>query len=281
VDTTAAVNFTLPAWDGAPRGIGISVDREHTRSVWYIGTDRALHSAYNEDWVWHLRENQTEEIWPLADKPNAELAVAEIANKNTVFVYYIVNGKLAEIKYLNDAWQPWNHVPEPPPIPTTTNTAPEPKITFAGDGNNGDDDSSGLSTGAKAGIGVGVSLGAIALGAIIAVLFLIRRKHKQQQQTPQYTPFSETASGTLAPDTPAPAYGTPSTAVVAPDGTVLNGDFVWAQKEGTYGLAPEVTELDGRERSAELDARPVYELPHQPYPHSEELQAREPKPKQQ
>ncbi|KAL2269057.1 hypothetical protein VTJ83DRAFT_3903 [Remersonia thermophila] len=243
VNSTAPYNFTLPAWDGMARSLGASINADYTRHIWYIGHDSNLHLVTNMNWTWGIRENQTEEFWPKADKPNADLAVTHLIDSSVVRIYYFVKGKLAEVRYQDDEWKPYSVVEAPDPIATT---APTP---------DGAGEDSGLSTGAKVGIGIGVSLGAISIGAIIAVLVLLHRKKKEkalaeQEHQPPSDPYPADGSTTLEAGTPYQAYGASAQGWTPDD------------KPSQLPTEPLSHQLDSNPRS-ELDCtpKPIYELP--------------------
>ncbi|KAK4042475.1 hypothetical protein C8A01DRAFT_33414 [Parachaetomium inaequale] len=256
VNETTPTNFSLPAWDGKTKGIGLSLDSAFTRFLWYIGNDSSLYLAGNQNYTWSLRANQSTDFWPQADQPNADLAVAYDFNSSMVRLYYTVKGQLSEIKYENKTWQAWSTLEAPPPLPTQNNTIPVPTNTAAAS-------DSGLSTGAKAGIGVGVSLGAIALGAIIAV-FVLARKRKQRQAF-EHPPEQDEGSTTLGADTPVPSYGgSPALARASA------AQYEWDQKETPVeSPGPEhgVQQLDSTARAEMYAPQPIYELPQHSYSH--------------
>jgi len=201
LNETVETNFTLPAWDGKTKNIGVSIDNAYTRSLWYIGNDRNLYTVANQNYTWNTRANQSNAYWPQADEPNAELAVAYNFASSMVRIYYTVNERITEIKYEDKTWKAWSALEAPPPQATQSTTPSATNSAVASD--------TGLSIGAKAGIGVGVSLGAIALGAIIAVVVLARKRKQQALLNP---PDVDEGSTTIGGDTPAPSYGSPALA---------------------------------------------------------------------
>ncbi|GAB1311653.1 Fucose-specific lectin [Madurella fahalii] len=237
INETAPANFSLPAWDGNTSSIGISIDSQNTRFLWYIGNDNSLYSVANQNSFWSPRANQSNAFWPQADRPNADLAVAYKMRSNNVRIYYMVGGHLSEIKYEDNLWKGWSTVAPVPVVDATQPSRPTDSATDAG-----------LSTGAKAGIGVGVSLSAIALGTIIAVLVLMRRRKQRHQQLPQTEAESVVGSGTSAP-----SYGSPTD--------------TW-DKNASPAPKYQVHQLDSATRPSELGVpQPVYELPNQMYTH--------------
>lgn len=251
--------------------MGISLDSDSARNLWYIGNDKRLYSVTSDEkaGTWALVGNESSAFWPLADESNAALAVAYETRGSKVRIYYMVNGQLSEIKH-EGTWRAWSTIPppEPPVVAQSPTTTPSSETAQGGS-------ESGLSTGAKAGIGVGVSLGAIALGAIIAVIVLMRRRKNQTFEQQPFVP--DEGSTTLSPGTPAPSYGSPALARAS---AAQYENLGWDQKEipasapAVHPVATpgqhqqEVHQLDSISRPTELYApQPMYELPSQSYSH--------------
>ncbi|KAK4192477.1 hypothetical protein QBC35DRAFT_224683 [Podospora australis] len=276
INETAPLNFTLPAWDGKTKGLGMSVDEKSSRFIWYLGTDKKLYSIGNTNWFWSIRANQTADIWPEADEPNAELAVTYLQSSSMVRIYYMVKEKLTEIAYDGEsqAWKKASAVALPAELPNETPTPPPSNSTETPAAPANPD--TGLSTGAKAGIGIGVSLGVIAVGVLIAVLVLMKRKQKQQEfhHPPSQDP-SENGSVTVAPSTPAMSYGSPAQthqSIMTQQQQYDN--YMWDQKNNMISPATYVQpgyglhQLDNNERPTELAVpRPMYELPNEASSH--------------
>ncbi|KAK5663174.1 hypothetical protein OQA88_6591 [Cercophora sp. LCS_1] len=257
INATATVNFTLPAWNGKPGALGVSIDSSYTRSVWYIGNDSALYSVRNKDGAWGLSPNQSTAFWPTADGPNAEFGIASDFRSSMVRLYYFVKGQLAEVKYESGAWKAWSAVATPTPVSTDTpgSSGPDSSETEAA--------STGLSTGAKAGVGVGVALGIIALGALGAAFFLIRKRNKSAAGGTQQPP-----PASLDHPSPVPPYGSPGQ---SPDSANYD-HYMWEKKHAGVAPYPQAVyapvQLDAPSRPMELAApQPMYELPDQTYSH--------------
>ncbi|KAK4162004.1 hypothetical protein QBC43DRAFT_242418 [Cladorrhinum sp. PSN259] len=268
VNETAPANFTLTAWDGKPSSMGVSIDNEFTRSIWYIGNDNNLYQVVNKNYFWSQR-NQSEVFWPRADKPKADISVVTEFQSSMVRIYYMVNGSLAEVKYEDDTWKAWAPVALPPPQPAVVDT-PAPKNSTDP---NPENTAEGLSAGAKAGIGVGVSLGVIAIAALIALFFLVRKRKEHSNREPQVPGQYTDNSTTIAPDTPAPSYGSPDHHLQQkPYGA---DNYAWEQKNMVPGAVPQyapsdygVHQLDAQTRPTEMYVpQPMYELPNQVYSH--------------
>lgn len=279
IDETAKANFSLNAWDGNTKALGITIDSAYTRSIWYIGNDSSLHQVANQHYVWSQRASQSSAFWPKADDANGDLATAYNFGTSDVRLYYTVNGRMNEIKFENGNWVAYSALQAPPPQATPSSVPTPTPSTLSTEA----DSDGGLSTGAKAGIGVGVSLGAIALGAIIAVVVLAQRKKRRGFEAP---PEADEGSTTLGPDTPALSYGSPALARAS---AAQYDQYGWDQKDSSTHPYPspvqEASQLDGTNRvemdtamRAEMDTtirpemyapppQPIYELPHGSYSH--------------
>ncbi|KAK1750231.1 hypothetical protein QBC47DRAFT_122466 [Echria macrotheca] len=260
INETAPVNFTLSAWEGTPSSLGMSIDSDYTRSVWYIGNDRELYQIVNKNYFWSPNSNQSTAFWPAADEPNAEFGTLWERKTSIVRHYYFVDSRLAEVRYEDGAWKAWTHLEPPPPPAATNSTSPGAQATTNADSN------TGLSTGAKAGVGVGVALGVISLGVLGAAIFLIRRKKQKN---------AAAASELPAPgldQSPVPPYGSPGP---RPDSHGYDA-YVWEKKD-LPPQPPYPAQLDATGQPTEVDAtgRPtelyvpqaMYELADQAYSH--------------
>ncbi|KAK3330571.1 hypothetical protein B0H66DRAFT_527919 [Apodospora peruviana] len=244
INATAQSNFTLAEWTGRPGAVGISIDSKHTRALWYIGNDSRLYSVSSSDSAWRPEPKQSPTLWPLADSPNANLAVTSDYLNSNVRIYYMVKGQLAEIKFDTGVWKDWSVLP----LPNITTLPPS-------------DDSSitGLSQAAKLGLGVGIALGIIAIGALGAALFLLRRKKG-------VAPADKTISGSSTP-THSPSTNYSST---APSSGSAGYDHYMSEKGSRYPTANTagLHQLDSVNHPTEmLASEPVYELPEQSYSH--------------
>lgn len=255
--------------------------------MYYIGSDKSLYRLTSQNYVWRVWENQSTTYWPQADEASGELAVTSAKIQDTGIaktrIYYLVGGKLAEVALdgNDNDWKQWRAVPEwdpnssnqPPSGATTTASPPSSPSSTSGvtdpDSTAAASSGGGLSSGAKIGVGVGVGLGVIALGAIIAAVFLFRRNNNKKnaagttEEDGNTTVMGSDGPSTGATTSPLPPYGSLATGYGADAG---NG---WDQKmaPGAGGYT-NVQQLDTHERPTELDApRVVYELPDQSYNH--------------
>ncbi|KAI0834637.1 hypothetical protein F5Y06DRAFT_300491 [Hypoxylon sp. FL0890] len=163
LDTNATVDWSLEAWDGGAGGIGLTMDDDSTRNIYYIGNDSMLHCLTEmPDGTWQKSPRQDERTWPPADVPNAQFATASDFRGNEVFIYYVSNGQIAQLH--QSAKYKWD----------AANPLPKYNNTVVGES----DSDKGLSVGTKAGIGVGVSVGCLAL-ILLAAYASIRRKRRR------------------------------------------------------------------------------------------------------
>ncbi|KAK4453349.1 hypothetical protein QBC34DRAFT_203237 [Podospora aff. communis PSN243] len=274
---TVPLNFSMPAWDGKTKALGVSIDSAYTRSIWYIGTDQSLYAVRNKNYTWSVEANQSTAFWPLADTPNAEFGIASEFKSSMVRIYYFVKGQLAEIKYEKGAWKAYTAVAPPPKLAvTSTPTSPiSPGASSSTTALPADSASPGLSPGAKAGVAVGVILGVIALSALAAAFYLMR---KRRDPAPSDHPSSETMVDPAHPyasDKAPSVYGSAAPPV---DNAYAN----WGEKNGAHQVPPGYpvaypaqldspnvpVQLDSATRPMELAApHAMYELPVQSHSH--------------
>ncbi|KAL1871982.1 hypothetical protein VTK73DRAFT_1812 [Phialemonium thermophilum] len=270
LNETTAVNFTLPSF-GLPRGIGVTIDPAFTRTVWYIGDDRSIHSIASINFVWQKLPDQPLSNWPLADDSNAELAAAGDFGSGDVRLYYLANGGLVTEARYDGVSTSWARAAPLPTFNASAPAPPEPSATQTSDAEH--HGSGGLSSGAKAGIGVGVSLGVVALLGVAGVILYLRRRARSEAakaaemedtHTQPVTPYYDYASQ--------PPYGSPP-----PPGTAVDpaaaaaasaaGGYAYDKKSGPTPVTDVPSQLDSSERQELEGARPMYELADQTYSH--------------
>ncbi|TFA97870.1 hypothetical protein CCMA1212_010400 [Trichoderma ghanense] len=177
INPKVPAKFTLPGWNGKPGGLGVAIDSDFTRTVFWIGTDKKLHEAANINFQWQMMPNQSTHAWPLADDANADLAVTYNFDSSEAWVYYVSNNTIIQAyRGSNGTWSNATAVPTSTSIPGSGDSGSD-SGSDAGDDDNSSP-STGLSTGAKAGIGIGVSVGAIGVG-LLGLLFFLRRRRQR------------------------------------------------------------------------------------------------------
>jgi hypothetical protein len=173
----AMANFSMPAWDAAPGALGVAVDKANTRSLFYIGTDAALHQVANINYAWQVFASQNTTAWPAADAAKAPLAVACNPQTSALRVYYTSGGQVVEANGDGSSWV------AAAVLPSANKSSASPAATSSASSSAASSSSAtgdGLSAGAKAGLGVGVGLGVVALGAIAGAIFVLRKRQREQ-----------------------------------------------------------------------------------------------------
>ncbi|KAI0142062.1 hypothetical protein BJ166DRAFT_92889 [Pestalotiopsis sp. NC0098] len=207
LNTTSAASFTLPAWNGTASSLGLSMETAGERSLFYVGTDSALHQVLQTgNHEWRLGDSQNATYWPAADSASAQLAVASDIQNSHLRVYYQSGGKIVELNGDNNAW-----TTAAAALPNANSTASKSSGSGSGSSSSGSTgasstgSSSGLSTGAKVGVGVGVSMSVVAIVGILGALFFLRRR--QQRRSNESTLGGSTVVGgsSMAP-TPNTGY---------------------------------------------------------------------------
>jgi hypothetical protein len=197
LDSRITPNFTLPAWDGNPGAIGAAVDRNNTRSAFYIGTDNQLYQVASFGSAWRLYSRPNATYWPKADDPKAPLAVACDYSKSILRIYYQSGGQIIEANGDRSEWTP------AVPLPNYNISTP----AGAGSTATASPDSGGLSTGAKVGVGVGVTLGVLAIAGIMgAIFFLRRRQRRRKDEEEKAAAASAATAAAAAAQQPPPGY---------------------------------------------------------------------------
>jgi hypothetical protein len=234
----------------------VTIDSKYARSVYYIGSDRALHQISNINFTWRSMPDQDRKLWPLADSANASLAATFHFDTSEGWIYYVANGTIQEIRYGSDGlFRAAQSLPtEGPRVPAIE---PAPTTDDGAAGN-------GLTTGAKAGIGVGVGVGILALAGTVGMILFLRRRAASDRAA------GDTHEGMhLRDDTPAyPGYdeyrpnpsgpSTPGTQNMAQPYTEF-GNLYWGNDAKP---ATEVVEAGGNPAPQELEEpQMVHELP--------------------
>lgn len=186
LNTTFVPSYTLPAWDGKPKSLGMAEDSSWTRSVFYVGTDNQLYQAGNVDYKWIVFSRPSSSSWPKSD--NGYLAVANDFSSDSLRVYYMSNGSLIEANGDKGNWRDALVLPSYNATASANNATNNP-------GASGDGASSELSSGAKAGIGVGVALAVLAIIGIIVAVILLKKRQKRKQDADAAAAAAAAASG--------------------------------------------------------------------------------------
>lgn len=239
-DTSATPSFELEAWDGNPKAIGIAIDTDTTRHIFYIGTDRAVHwiAAFVSASVeggFRAQASQNTDVWPLADEPNSDFTIASHIESSSIRLYYVSGGRIIETKYRDGNWD------RAAPVESANTTIIADEGAGTGD--------AGLTTGAKAGIGVGVSVGVLLIGAA-AAFWILRKKSTPPDE--EATTAADNTAATVPPMSETGSQGASSpTAGVARTGSGLSADK-WDAEVKDKPLTPPPRELESPNLASEL-----------------------------
>ncbi|KAI1487278.1 hypothetical protein F5X96DRAFT_160583 [Biscogniauxia mediterranea] len=240
LDHSSRVDRSLEAWDGNARGIGLTINNDASRNIFYIGNDSLLHQVNEVNDTWQASTQQDSSIWPQADEPNAQFATAFDFSRNELWVYYMSGGNLTQVhRNTGNSWDVASRLPTEPPATE-----------------------SGLSTGAKAGIGVGVGVAGLALIGIAAFFLLRRRKGQNEKEKVEAEAEAVATIGNQqhpsSYPSPAPAYTSGVT-----EGQWIDGRFYPNQTQNK----PEERWQSPQPYQPSPDPQAVYEMPNQEYTH--------------
>ncbi|KAI1334711.1 hypothetical protein F5Y15DRAFT_284132 [Xylariaceae sp. FL0016] len=290
---SSTTSYDLPSWDGTASTIVAGIDNSLTHYVFYIGTDKQLHQAFNGKEGWLLSTEADKNSWPVADTAGGSLGISCDYTTQAIRLYYSSGGSIVEVASNDGKWATATTLATSNATSTGNSTGDS-----GSDSDNNDNGGGGLSDGAKAGISAGVTLGVIAIaGMIIAFVFLRRRQrkldadaaapevladgsspHSQQPLQPQQQAYASPGSAHTYPTTAYSAGGAEggyyhdqqgmypgnNQAVdangypVAQPGYVQNADGSWAYVgAGANGVVPQQ-----QQQQQEKQAYP-HELPEQ------------------
>lgn len=107
-----------------------------------------------------MQPGQDADRWPLADDPDADLAVASQLGTSSIRLYYVSGGRVVEGRYKDGRWDAaqglgWRN-----------------ETVVGGDGVGG---GGGLSMGGKIGVGIGVGVGVLVIVAAVVCVVKMRR----------------------------------------------------------------------------------------------------------
>lgn len=196
-DFNVTSKLRLPAWTSDPK-LALSTDSGTKRNVFWLGSDRRPHHIYITTQGWDFQDtNVGIDEWPVADA-DSDLALAYERGTDNVRLYYVVGGRLNELRHDKVSsgngyeWKVAAALPITSAGDTSTTTGGGGGGTTTNDTNNGGSSTgqetsdsqsgsdAGLSTGAKVGLGVGIALGVVAVGAACLSIWYVRRLKKTQ-----------------------------------------------------------------------------------------------------
>ncbi|KAI6089708.1 hypothetical protein F4821DRAFT_51614 [Hypoxylon rubiginosum] len=225
LNTTSAA-FTLPAWDGNASALAVGIDKQYTRSVFYIGTDKQVYQMSNINYAWEAVDRPAGNAWPNADVGGDNIGIVNDFNNNIMRLYYTSGGRMVEANGDNGNWQAATVLATSNSSQVADNPAANSTSTPAADGGQ-----SGLSDGAKAGISVGVTVGVIAVGGMLFAFWFLRRRQRKLDAAAA----AAAAGGSGASNGGDQQYMSPSSGYTVPTNHTVDGyPPQMAQVQGAY-----------------------------------------------
>lgn len=265
----------LGAWDGRAKSIGLTLDSDATRRIFYIGSDSLLYCQFESESesetlddgpAWSVCTDTDSSLWPAADSANAAFASAFDASRNAIWIFYMSGGNLTQVhRSSRNKWE------EPIALPTSPIDHP-PEL--------GGDDGGSLSRSAKIGIGVGVGIGGLLLLGFVTYICVQRRRGKQEKResadADANTEALASQPGTVfLQPSPAPAY-----ASGVPGGRWADGEWVvdsgndndnnnskavgqWQQERASYQPVPTSPPLPDLTQNLNQGQDQIHEMPNE------------------
>ena len=97
-------------WDSGISSLGLAIDQDESKYIYYIGSDKALHyvTSHNDlnDGSWSVEDSLDTKYWPLADDADGEFAVASDSSSYDIRIYYMSGGSMTEVSRTGkDTWE--------------------------------------------------------------------------------------------------------------------------------------------------------------------------------
>ncbi|KUI54461.1 hypothetical protein VP1G_01842 [Cytospora mali] len=214
IDSSVTVLADLQAWGPSISSLGFAIDKDESKYIYYIGSDKTLHYVTSQDGLnlgsWSVEDSLDIRYWPLADNADGEFAVASDPSSYDIRIYYMSGGGMIEVSRTGeDTWAEAQALPikatatasvklsSSTPGSTqsakSTNTqvsgsspaeasgASSPTAT-AENSNKDDNRGDGLSLAATYGIGVAAGISALAIAVTWAGCYFSRQNNRKRQQ---------------------------------------------------------------------------------------------------
>ncbi|ROV97980.1 hypothetical protein VMCG_07067 [Cytospora schulzeri] len=108
-DSSVTVLAGLQAWSSGISSIGLAIDQDESKYIYYIGSDKALHYVTSQDGLnlgsWSVEDSIDTKYWPVADDTDGEFAVASDPSSYDIRIYYMSGGTMTEVSRTGkDTW---------------------------------------------------------------------------------------------------------------------------------------------------------------------------------
>lgn len=91
----------LEYWDSGISSLGLAIDQDESKYIYYIGSDKALHYVTAQDDLnsgsWSVEDSLDTKYWPLADDADGDFAVASDPSSYDIRIYYMSGGSMTEV----------------------------------------------------------------------------------------------------------------------------------------------------------------------------------------
>lgn len=142
IDSSVTVLAGLQAWSTAISSLGLAIDQDESKYIYYIGNDKALHYVTSQDGLnvgsWSVEDSMDAKYWPLADDTDGEFAVASDPSSYDIRIYYMSGGSMMEVSRTGkDTWAEARSLPTKPTatvskiLATTTSSTISSTATLA------------------------------------------------------------------------------------------------------------------------------------------------------
>ncbi|KUI63787.1 hypothetical protein VM1G_10463 [Cytospora mali] len=273
IDDSVTVLAGLQAWGPGISSLGLAIDQDESKYIYYIGSDKTLHYVTSQDGVnlgsWSVENSLDIKYWPLADDADGEFAVASDPSSYDIRIYYMSGGDMIEVSRTGkDTWAEAQALPTKATAtvsgssPAEVSGASSPTATA---GNSNKDEKSGdrLSLAATYGIGVAAGISALAIAVTWGGCYFSRHISRQRQQAHDQIALAqqEAGPGTFGDNTPL-EYGNFARSQLGPSHLDEDG----TPKEMGAGMAtPSSRGHTARDTTSPREhtsgESPVYELP--------------------
>lgn len=99
----------MEAWDSGISNIGLAIDKDESKYIFYIGSDNGLRYVTSiqgtNSGSWSIYDSLDTVYWPLADEADGDFAVASDPSSYEIRIYYMSGGFMTEVSRIGqDVW---------------------------------------------------------------------------------------------------------------------------------------------------------------------------------
>lgn len=110
IDSSVTVLAGLQSWNSGISSLGLAIDEDKSKYIYYIGSDKALHYVTAQDGLntgsWSVEDSLDTGYWPLADDANGDFAVTSDPSTHNIRIYYMSGGAMTEVSRTGkDTWE--------------------------------------------------------------------------------------------------------------------------------------------------------------------------------